>query len=144
MARALRRPRRDDLLARRARLGVHSLAPATLFVLGSRRNDRRRVAPRHRNGDRAAVRGQPWPERGGVRLLPTARLSAVAAVEGDIGAKALSAGSQERRLSAFDLHPDAGDRPACSISTWSGGSISIRQRRLDSLRNTHFVQSVRG
>src|SRR5271154_6733356 len=110
MARSLRRPRRNDLLARRARLSLHSFAPATLFVLGSRRGDRGRVAPRHRNGDRTAVCGQPWPERGGVRLLPTARLSALAAVEGDIGAKALSAGSRERRLSAFGLHPDAADR----------------------------------
>jgi Phage integrase family len=30
----------------------------------------------------------------------------------------------------------------CSISIWSGGSISIRPRRPDSLRNTHFVKGV--
>src|SRR5271156_4067690 len=31
---------------------------------------------------------------------------------------------------------------ACSISIWIGGSISIRRKRPDSLRNTHFVQSM--
>ena len=74
VARPLRRPRRHDLLARRARIGVHPFAAQALLVVRGRRHDRGRAAARHRDGDRAAVRRQPRPERGGVRLLPAARL----------------------------------------------------------------------
>ena len=91
VARPLWRARRHDLLARRARLGVHPLAAAALLVVRGRRHDRGRAAPRHRDGGRAPVRGQPRAERGGVRLLPAARLPAPAAAEGDRGAAALLA-----------------------------------------------------
>ena len=55
----------------------------SLLLLRGRRDDRGRAAPLHRDGGRAAVRRQPRPERGRVRLLPPARLPAAAAAQGD-------------------------------------------------------------
>ena len=50
VAHPLRRPRRDDLLARGEEVGVHLLATKTLLLLGGRRDDRGRAAPLHRAG----------------------------------------------------------------------------------------------
>src|SRR4051812_5173257 len=57
VARPLRRARGDDLLARRARFGVHPFPAAALLALRGRRHDRGRAAPRHRDGSRAPVCG---------------------------------------------------------------------------------------
>ena len=78
------------------RVGVHPFPAAALLLIGGRRHDRGRAAPRHRDGGRAPVRGQPRPERGGVRLLPDARLPVAATAQGDLGAAALSAAGRDR------------------------------------------------
>ena len=57
MAYPLRRARRDDLLARRAEIGVHLLATQTLFIVGGRLDDRGRPPPRHGDVPRSAIRG---------------------------------------------------------------------------------------
>ena len=56
VARPLRRPGRDDLLARRAEVGVHLLAAETLLLLGGRRDDRGGAAPLHGDGGREELR----------------------------------------------------------------------------------------
>ena len=90
VARPLRRPRRDDLLARRAQGVLHLLAAQDVFLVRGGRDDRGSAAPLHRDGRGPAVRRQPRPERGGVRLLPAAGLPAPAPAQGHSQAEALS------------------------------------------------------
>src|ERR1019366_10025309 len=97
MARPVWRSWRDDLLACRAWLGVHPFSAAALFLLRGGGHDRGRTAPRHGDGGRPPIRGQPRPERGGLRLLPDARLPVAAAAQGYLGPTTLSARDLERR-----------------------------------------------
>ena len=111
VARSLWWARRHNLLACRARLGVHPLAAAALLFIRDRRHDRGRAAARHRDAGRAPIRGQPRAVGGGVRVLPAAWLPAPAAAEGDRGATALLARSRRCwGLSEPGLHSGAADR----------------------------------
>ena len=82
VARPLRRARRHDLLACRARFGVHPLEPEALLVVRGGVDDRGRAAARHRRRDRPRLRRQPRTVRGCICLLQAARFSAPAAAEG--------------------------------------------------------------
>src|SRR5271156_5039984 len=55
MARSLRRSRRDDLLARREEIAMHSFAAEIAVVIRGRLDDRGRAAPLHRDGGRSAI-----------------------------------------------------------------------------------------
>ena len=54
---ALRRTRRDDLLARREKINLHLFAVEDLLLFGSRRDDRRRAQTLHRDERQQTVCG---------------------------------------------------------------------------------------
>ena len=91
----LRRPRRHDLLACRAKIALHPLPAQVAVVVGGGIDDRGRDPPLHRDGGRSPVRRFARPEHGRVRLLPAARLSAAAATEGHPLAEAVPAGDRQ-------------------------------------------------
>ncbi len=81
VAPALRRPRCDDLLARRAAQRVHLLPAQELLLLRGRGHDRGPAAALHRHRHRGQLRRHPWGQRGRVRLHRAARVPAAAAAQ---------------------------------------------------------------
>ncbi len=79
--RPLRRLRRDDLLARRARPPVRLLPAEVLLVLRGRGDDRGPAAARHRRRDRGQLHRHPRRQPRGVRVHRAARLQAPAPAE---------------------------------------------------------------
>lgn len=111
VARPLRGTRRDDLLARRAQLGVHLLPAQVVFLIRGGGHDRGCAAPLHHHGGGEELRGHARPEHGGLRLLPPARVRAPPAIEGDPQTEAQPPrGRAARRLREPRADPHAADR----------------------------------
>jgi hypothetical protein len=72
--RPLRRPRRDDLLARREEAAVHPQPAHDLLRVRGRRDARRAPAPLHRGGDRGQLHRHARRLGHRLRVLPPARL----------------------------------------------------------------------
>ncbi len=113
VAHPLPRPGHHGLLARGEKGALHLLAGETLLLFGSRGYDRGGVTPLHRDGGREELRRYPRAERGGVRLLPPARLPADAPLEWDHRQRLYSARQVETPAtipisSRFSPDPSAG------------------------------------
>ena len=110
MARPLRRPRRADLLARRAQEHGHPLPADRLLGLRGRRDDRGRHAARHHDGGGSQLHRLPRPVRDRVRRHPAARLRPAAPDQADQQDPAVPPGRRRpRRLAAAGTGADPAD-----------------------------------